>query len=145
MRFALITAAAALTASAFAAPEAEAVPKPLCRAGVSRPGCVAKARGPPSNKPVAGQTCMSDEDAAIVADTFKSLIRGYTKEQATAALTEDFVDYSSAVSIGTYTKGIVVIFGLADLVTSHQQRRCGPQRHHAANLYQPCPIHGGPW
>ena len=50
---------------------------------------------------------MSEEDALIVADTFKSLIRGYTIEQATAALTEDFVDYSSAVSI-VINKGAAV-------------------------------------
>ena len=41
---------------------------------------------------------MSEEDAQVVANTFKSLIRGYTKELAIAALTEDFFDYSSAVS-----------------------------------------------
>ena len=43
--------------------------------------------------------CMAQEDALVVAETFQSIIRGYTKEQALAALTEDFVDYSSAVSI----------------------------------------------
>ena len=45
------------------------------------------------------QTCMPRADALVVAETFRSIIRGYTKEQALAALTPDFVDYSSAVSI----------------------------------------------
>jgi hypothetical protein len=42
---------------------------------------------------------MNRKQAEHVAATFQSLIRGYTIEQAEAALTEDFVDYSSAVSI----------------------------------------------
>lgn len=50
---------------------------------------------------------MSDADATIVASTFQSLIQGYTIEQALAALTEDFVDYSSAVSI-VINKGAAV-------------------------------------
>jgi hypothetical protein len=45
------------------------------------------------------QQCMSREEALNVAGTFQSLIRGYTKEQALAALTPDFVDHTSAVSI----------------------------------------------
>ena len=45
------------------------------------------------------QECMSREDALNVAGTFQSLIQGYTVGQALAALTPDFVDYSSAVSI----------------------------------------------
>lgn len=45
------------------------------------------------------QECMPAEDAQRVARTFQSIIRGYTKKQALAALTPDFVDYSSAVSI----------------------------------------------
>lgn len=43
--------------------------------------------------------CMTDEEATTVAATFQSLIQGYTIRQALAALTEDFVDYTSAVSI----------------------------------------------
>lgn len=43
--------------------------------------------------------CMTDDDATTVAETFQSLIQGYTIRQALAALTEDFVDYTSAVSI----------------------------------------------
>ena len=42
---------------------------------------------------------MNRKQAEHVASTFQSLIQGYTIEQAEAALTEDFVDYSSAVSI----------------------------------------------
>lgn len=45
------------------------------------------------------QDCMPREDALKTAETFQSLIRGYTKEQALAALTPDFVDHTSAVSI----------------------------------------------
>lgn len=45
------------------------------------------------------QDCMTREDALKVAGTFQSLIQGYTKEQALAALTPNFLDYSSAVSI----------------------------------------------
>ena len=47
----------------------------------------------------AQEDCMPREDALKVAETFQSLIRGYTKEQALAALTPDFVDHTSAVSI----------------------------------------------
>ncbi|KAF2773363.1 hypothetical protein EJ03DRAFT_371290 [Teratosphaeria nubilosa] len=43
--------------------------------------------------------CISDADANITADIFRQLIQCYTKEMALAALTEDFTDYSSAVSI----------------------------------------------
>lgn len=45
------------------------------------------------------ESCMSREDAIKTAATFQSLIQGYTKEEALAALTPDFIDYSSAVSI----------------------------------------------
>jgi hypothetical protein len=45
------------------------------------------------------QNCMSEEDALMTANTFQSLIQGYTIEQALAALTPDFVDHTSAVSI----------------------------------------------
>lgn len=45
------------------------------------------------------QSCMSREDAIKTAETFQSLIQGYTREEALAALTPDFIDYSSAVSI----------------------------------------------
>ncbi|KAF2721994.1 hypothetical protein K431DRAFT_312170 [Polychaeton citri CBS 116435] len=98
MRTATIFAAAtALFSSALAAPAPVAEPAGPCRPG--GPG-LANCNGldrPPIGK--GGKTCMSDEDADVVANTFRDLIRGYTKEQALAALTEDFVDYSSAVSI----------------------------------------------
>lgn len=45
------------------------------------------------------EKCMTDDEADEVASYFRDLIRGYTIEQALAGLTEDFVDYSSAVSI----------------------------------------------
>jgi len=45
------------------------------------------------------EKCMTDDEADDVAAYFRDLIRGYTIEQALAGLTEDFVDYSSAVSI----------------------------------------------
>ena len=102
MRFTLLTAGAALAATVSAAPEPIPEPEHLCRYATNRPECNGKPRLPywsPGKKPSLAKTCMSGADAAIVADTFKSLIRGYTKKQALNALTEDFVDYSSAVSI----------------------------------------------
>ena len=90
--FALLTAAV-FAGSAFAAPTAEPKKAVPCREGVERPGCV----GTPLPKPE--RKCMTRKQAVGVASTFQSLIQGYTIEQALAALTEDFVDYSSAVSI----------------------------------------------
>jgi len=52
---------------------------------------------PPKND--SNEDCMSRADALNVAGTFQSLIQGYTEEQALAALTPDFMDHSSAVSI----------------------------------------------
>jgi hypothetical protein len=89
----IIAAAFAFVSAVVAAPAPEPKKKVPCREGVDRPGCVGKP------KPKKDCKCMSDEDATIVASTFQSLIQGYTIEQALAALTEDFVDYSSAVSI----------------------------------------------
>ncbi|KAK5175371.1 uncharacterized protein LTR77_000510 [Saxophila tyrrhenica] len=43
--------------------------------------------------------CLSDEDAEQAADIFRELIQNYSDELALEALTEDFVDWSSAVSI----------------------------------------------
>jgi hypothetical protein len=43
--------------------------------------------------------CLSDEDAEQAADIFRELIQNYSDDLALAALTEDFVDYSSAVAI----------------------------------------------
>lgn len=45
------------------------------------------------------QQCLTDEDAAEVANVFQQLIQGYTLELTEEALTEDFVDWSSAVNI----------------------------------------------
>ncbi len=93
----------ASTVVASPAPKKAGKPKaPKCREGIYRPGCVGIPLPPKKCK-----TCMSDADATIVASTFQSLIQGYTIEQALAALTEDFVDYSSAVSI-VINKGAAV-------------------------------------
>lgn len=46
-----------------------------------------------------GDQCLSDEDAIAVAGVFQQLIQGYTLELTEEALTEDFVDWSSAVNI----------------------------------------------
>ena len=43
--------------------------------------------------------CLSNRDAYQAADIFQELIQNYSDELALEALTEDFVDYSSAVSI----------------------------------------------
>lgn len=45
------------------------------------------------------EACMTDNEASEVAEVFRQIIQGYTIEMAMAALTEDFVDYTSAVSI----------------------------------------------
>ncbi|KAL9531061.1 hypothetical protein SMMN14_04985 [Sphaerulina musiva] len=44
-------------------------------------------------------TCLTDEQAAAGAEIFRRLIQDYSDELALDALTEDFVDYSSAVNI----------------------------------------------
>lgn len=93
MRTFALVAAAAFASSAFAAPTAEPKNAVPCREGVERPGCVGTPLPEPKRK------CMNRKQAVGVASTFQSLIQGYTIEQALAALTEDFVDYSSAVSI----------------------------------------------
>lgn len=43
--------------------------------------------------------CVTDEDADSIATVFQLLIQEYSDELALAALTEDFVDWSSAVNI----------------------------------------------
>ena len=102
MRYLALLTAAAFAGSAFATPAPVAAPEALpvpekksvpCREGIKRPGCVGKPIPAPHRK------CMNRKQAVGVASTFQSLIQGYTIEQAEAALTEDFVDYSSAVSI----------------------------------------------
>ncbi|KAI5363659.1 hypothetical protein Slin15195_G093120 [Septoria linicola] len=47
----------------------------------------------------APSNCLTDEQAAAGADIFRRLIQDYSDELALEALTEDFVDYSSAVNI----------------------------------------------
>ncbi|EME79071.1 uncharacterized protein MYCFIDRAFT_79801 [Pseudocercospora fijiensis CIRAD86] len=44
-------------------------------------------------------TCLTEAQANDAAEIFQSLIRAYTDELALEALTEDFIDYSSAVNI----------------------------------------------
>lgn len=88
----IFIAASAFFASTWAAPLAarDAEPHP--------PSYAQRGRGVRPSKPKLPK-CMSEQDALIVAVNFQQLIQGYTKEMALAALTEDFVDYSSAVSI----------------------------------------------
>lgn len=43
--------------------------------------------------------CITDEQADEIAAIFRQLISGYTLELALEVLTEDFIDYSSAVNI----------------------------------------------
>lgn len=43
--------------------------------------------------------CLTSQDADEVAGVFQQLIQGYTLELTNEALTEDFIDYSSAVNI----------------------------------------------
>jgi hypothetical protein len=117
----ILAAAFAFASSVVASPTPGPKPKPVpCRQGVDRPGCVGK---PKPKKPC--KTCMSDKDATIVAQTFQSLIQGYTIEQALAALTEDFVDYSSAVSI-VINKGAAVPNDITQpIFTSREQFMMG--------------------
>ncbi|TKA82725.1 hypothetical protein B0A55_01281 [Friedmanniomyces simplex] len=49
--------------------------------------------------PAVPSTCVNDGDAEQVAEVFRMLIQNYTSTLALNALTEDFVDYSSAVNI----------------------------------------------
>lgn len=53
-------------------------------------------KGKDNNK---DKDCLTSEDADEVAEVFRQLIQGYTLELTNEALTEDFVDYSSAVNI----------------------------------------------
>lgn len=86
MRFSTVSAVGfAFLATAFAAPTPEAG----CRPG--RPF-----HPPPFHNRTA---CITDSDADALADVFRQLIQEYSDELALEALTEDFVDYSSAVNI----------------------------------------------
>lgn len=51
------------------------------------------------NKDKGDDQCLTEDDAQQVADVFRQLIQGYTLELTEEALTEDFVDWSSAVNI----------------------------------------------
>ena len=78
MRFSLLATTAVLVGSAIAAP----APVPEPRIQVTD-DCY----------------CLSNQDAYEAANIFQELIQDYSDELALAALTKDFVDYSSAVSI----------------------------------------------
>jgi len=88
----IFVAVFAFFASTWAAPLVSRDPDP------HPPPYVQRGRGGRPTRPQPPK-CMSEEDALIVAGNFQQLIQGYTKEMALAALTEDFIDYSSAVSI----------------------------------------------
>ena len=47
----------------------------------------------------AADVCLTDADATAAADIFRQLIQAYTPALALEALTEDFVDWTSAVNI----------------------------------------------
>jgi hypothetical protein len=59
--------------------------------------------------------CLSDEDADAGADIFRQLIQEYSDELALEALTEDFIDYTSAVNIirNRGNKGPIVVNGIS--------------------------------
>ena len=90
---ALIAVASALVSTAMAAP-APANWKPKGSWGWGHAGAWHKNKGKGK-----GDQCLTDEDAAEVANVFQQLIQGYTLELTEEALTEDFVDWSSAVNI----------------------------------------------
>ena len=75
MRFTILAVATLFTA-ALAAPEVS-----LCNKLIKREGA-----------------CMSDADAAQVANNFETLIADYSDELADAALASDFSDYSDSVN-----------------------------------------------
>ncbi|KAK5729570.1 hypothetical protein LTR17_011873 [Elasticomyces elasticus] len=43
--------------------------------------------------------CVNEEDSEVIAEVFRQLIQDYSTTMALNALTEDFIDYSSAVNI----------------------------------------------
>jgi hypothetical protein len=90
---ALIAVASALVSTAMAAP-APGNWKPKGSWGWGHAGAWHKNKGKGK-----GDQCLTDEDAAEVANVFQQLIQGYTLELTEEALTEDFVDWSSAVNI----------------------------------------------
>ena len=90
---AIIAVASALVSTAMAAP-APGNWKPKGSWGWGHAGAWHKNKGKGK-----GDQCLTDEDAAEVASVFQQLIQGYTLELTEEALTEDFVDWSSAVNI----------------------------------------------
>jgi hypothetical protein len=90
---ALIAVASALVSTAMAAP-APGNWKPKGSWGWGNSGAWHNNKGKDN-----GDQCLTDEDAAEVASVFQQLIQGYTLELTEEALTEDFVDWSSAVNI----------------------------------------------
>ena len=90
---ALIAVASALVSTVMAAP-APGNWKPKGSWGWGHAGAWHKNKGKGK-----GDQCLTDEDAAEVANVFQQLIQGYTLELTEEALTEDFVDWSSAVNI----------------------------------------------
>jgi hypothetical protein len=90
---ALIAVASALVSTAMAAP-APGNWKPKGSWGWGNAGAWHNNKGKGK-----GDQCLTDEDAAEVASVFQQLIQGYTLELTEEALTEDFVDWSSAVNI----------------------------------------------
>jgi hypothetical protein len=91
---ALIAVASALVSTAMAAP-APGNWKPKGNWGWGHAGAWHGNKG----KGKGDDQCLTDEDAAEVANVFQQLIQGYTLELTEEALTEDFVDWSSAVNI----------------------------------------------
>jgi hypothetical protein len=59
--------------------------------------------------------CLTDEDAEEGADIFRQLIQEYSDELALEALTEDFVDWTSAVNIirNRGNEGPIVVNGIS--------------------------------
>lgn len=57
------------------------------------------APSPTTTTQVDNRYCLTDSDAYEAASIFQELIQEYSDDLAVSALTEDFVDYSSAVSI----------------------------------------------
>ena len=97
MRLSLLVTLTTLTASSLATYTED----PICRYGTRRPECKGRPQVPrwrPGMKPELQEKCMTESDAETVAGMFQSIIRGYTIQQAMEALTDDFIDYSSAVS-----------------------------------------------
>lgn len=90
-------AAAALAATAFAAPQPHDKPEWKNQWKGKGYGGWGKNHG---HKPELNETfCLTDEQGDAGAEIFRRLIQDYSDEFALEALTEDFIDYSSAVNI----------------------------------------------